>query len=109
MCTLIAEIIMIVGGIFALIQQRVKMTANLTVEGKAARITGLILIIAGGLAMLGGFALGFAGALLHSEIVVLAPFFEIGAIVLGLAAAVYYAGSHKSTPSTPLTEDVPLA
>jgi hypothetical protein len=59
MCLLLAEIIMILGGLYALIAGRIKLTRNISLEGIHARIAGLILIAPLPLAFLIGGLTGF--------------------------------------------------
>lgn len=58
MCLLIAEIIMLVGGLYALITGRIKLTKNMTLEGTRARVAGLFLLLPLPLALLIGFLVG---------------------------------------------------
>ena len=59
MCLLIAEIMMLVGGLYALIAGKIKLTRNISLEGWRARIAGLFLIAPLPLALLVGLVIGF--------------------------------------------------
>jgi uncharacterized membrane protein YedE/YeeE len=58
MCILIAEILMLVGGLYALIAGKVRLTKNMYLEGWRARVAGLFLIAPLPLALLAGLLIG---------------------------------------------------
>lgn len=58
MCILIAEILMLVGGLYALIAGKVRLTRNMYLEGWRARVAGLFLIAPLPLAFLAGLLVG---------------------------------------------------
>jgi hypothetical protein len=58
MCLLIAEILMLIGGLYALIAGRIKLTKNMYLTGPRARVAGLILLAPLPLALIIGFLLG---------------------------------------------------
>ena len=66
MCMLIAEIVMLVGGLYALIAGRVRLTKNMYLQGYRARVAGLFLAAPLPLAFLAGLLIAMlvgAGAL----------------------------------------------
>jgi uncharacterized membrane protein YedE/YeeE len=58
MCILIAEILMLVGGLYALIAGKVRLTKNMVLKGWRARVAGLFLIAPLPLALLAGLLIG---------------------------------------------------
>ena len=58
MCMLIAELVMLVGGLYALVAGKVKLTRNMVLEGWRARVAGLFLAAPLPLALLAGFLIG---------------------------------------------------
>ena len=58
MCLTIAELVMFVGGLYALIAGKVKLTKNITLEGWRARVAGLFLIAPFPIGFLIGVVLG---------------------------------------------------
>jgi hypothetical protein len=58
MCMLIAEILMLAGGLYALIVGRVRLTKNMYLEGWRARVAGLFLAAPLPLALVAGFLIG---------------------------------------------------
>ena len=101
MCTLIAEILMFVGGLYALIAGKIKLTKNLHLEGGHARVAGLILMAPLPIAILIGLALG-AGAV-SGDIVDYAGFIDMALVLLALVAVVIfgYAVREKPAPEEP--------
>ncbi len=92
MCFFIAEIVMLVGGIYALFKGKVKLTTNITLEGWQARVAGLFLISPLPLAVLIGFLVGFLvgiGAIPPSSLDYLS-YLDILLILFGLLGAVVF-------------------
>lgn len=58
MCILIAEIIMILGGLYALIAGKLTVTRNAILYGWPARIAGIILLLPIPLVLTAGFIIG---------------------------------------------------
>ncbi len=58
MCLLVAEILMLAGGMYALIAGKVKLTNSISLEGWRARVAGIFLIIPLPLAFLIGILIG---------------------------------------------------
>ena len=88
MCILIAEILMLVGGLYALIAGRIRLTKNMSLEGTRARVAGLFLAAPLPLALLLGFVIGF---LFGSDAVGFATIVEIILVIGGLVGSVLYA------------------
>ena len=101
MCTLIAEILMFVGGLYALIAGKINLTRNLRLEGRHARVAGLILMAPLPLAILIGLALG-AGAV-SGDILDYAGFIDMALVLLALVVVVIfgYAVREKAAPQEP--------
>lgn len=55
---LIAELVMLVGGLYALVAGKVKLTGNMVLEGWRARVAGLFLVAPLPLALVAGFLIG---------------------------------------------------
>ncbi len=106
MCTLIAEFLMLVGGVYALIAGKVRLTKNLHLEGWRARVAGLILMTPLPLALLMQMALASLlaradpvpesvsnyGAIIHIALVLLAL---VAVVIFG------YAVREKAAPEEP--------
>jgi hypothetical protein len=93
MCLLIAEIIMLVGGLVALVTGKLKLSNALQLEGTPARIAGAILMAPLPLALAIGFMIGLLigmGALPESALG-LSTVIEIA-----LVAAYFYGRSARS-------------
>jgi hypothetical protein len=58
MCLLIVEILLLVGGLYALIAGKVRLTKNMYLEGWRARVAGLFLVAPLPLALLAGMLIG---------------------------------------------------
>jgi hypothetical protein len=58
MCLLVAEILMLIGGLYALIVGRIKLTNSLNLTGWRARVAGLFLVAPFPIALLIGFLMG---------------------------------------------------
>jgi hypothetical protein len=105
MCTLIAEILMLIGGLYALIAGKVKLTKNLRLDGWRARVAGLILVAPMPLAFLIGVLLALlaeAGALPPS-ILDYVGIIDAVLVLLALVAVVIYgyAVRPKTAPQEP--------
>ena len=103
MCLLIVELLLLAGGLYALIVGRVKLTKNLYLEGWRARIAGLFLVAPLPLAFATGILIGVllgAGILPASAeqyLICIDPLLVLGA----LAGAVIFALLTKSkAPAT---------
>jgi MFS family permease len=105
MCTLIAEVIMLIGGLYALIAGKLKLTKNLRLEGWRARVAGLILASPMPLAFVIGALLGVlvGTGVLPEEVVDYAGFVDIALVLLALVAVVIfgYAVRPKPAPAEP--------
>lgn len=109
MCTLIAEILMLIGGLYALVAGKVKLTKNLRLEGWRARVAGLILIAPLPLAFLTGLVLGaLAGSgAISEEILDYAGLIDMALVLLALVSVVIfgYAVREKAAPPEPQPPD----
>ena len=111
MCILVAEIIMLIGGLYALITGKIKLTRNMRLEGWQARVAGLILVAPLLLALLIGVLLGFlVGADVLSESVLdYAGIIELALVLLALVAVVIFGlavrkpapGAESEPPTNP--------
>ena len=104
MCMLLAEVLMLVGGLYALVAGKVRLTKNMYLEGQRARIAGLFLAAPLPLAFLTGTVLGTMmsmGVLPYSAEGV-AGLLEFFLVLGGLAGAVIYA-----TVTRPKVEELP--
>ena len=92
MCFLIAEIVMLVGGLYALIKGKVKLTTNITLEGWRARVAGLFLISPLPLAIFIGFLVGFLVGLraIPRSTLDYLSYLDILLILFGLLGAVVF-------------------
>jgi hypothetical protein len=98
MCLLIAEIIMLVGGLVALVTGKLKLSNALQLEGTPARIAGAILMAPLPLALAIGFMIGLLigmGALPESALG-LSTVIEIALVLGALVAAYFYGRSARS-------------
>ena len=106
MCILIAEIIMLLGGLYALIAGKIRLTRNLRLEGGRARIAGLFLIAPLPLAFLAGVVLavlfGADGATQGIAVAV-----ELLLILGGLFGAVLFAALTKPKGAAVADGDLP--
>jgi hypothetical protein len=97
MCLFVAELIMLAGGIYALIAGKVKLTQRLSLEGRQARVAGLFLAVPFPLSLLAGFVLGLAMGVDGFEAAQsYAAVTEIVLVLLGLLGAVVFAWVVKS-------------
>jgi hypothetical protein len=93
MCLLMAEILMLIGGLYALIAGRIKLSNAISLEGWQARIAGIILMVPLPLAFLTGALIGVlinTGAL-PPDVLGYASIIDILLVVGALAAALIYA------------------
>jgi len=101
MCTLIAEILMLIGGLYALIAGKVKLTKNLRLDGWRARVAGLILVAPMPLAFLIGILLALlveAGTLSRS-ILDYAGIIDLVLVLLALVAVVVFGYAVRPKPA----------
>ena len=101
MCTLIAEILMLIGGLYALIAGKVKLTKNLRLEGWRARVVGLILAAPMPLALLIAILLGLlvgAGTLPQSALDY-AGIIDLVLVLLALVAVVIFGYAVRPKPA----------
>ena len=101
MCLLIAEILMLVGGLYALIVGRVRLTKNQYLEGWRARVAGLFLMAPLPLALVAGLLIGLLigiGALPASAESA-AAIVELVLVLGGLVGAVLFAAITKPKAS----------
>jgi hypothetical protein len=93
MCILIAEILMLVGGLYALIAGKVKLTRNLYLEGRRARIAGLFLVAPLPLAFVAGMVIGLLVGMgtLPASVESVAVIVELLLVLGGLVGAVVFA------------------
>ena len=93
MCLLIAEVVMLVGGLYALVAGKVRLTKNMYLEGWRARIAGLFLAAPLPLAFLAGALIGtlISVGVLPSSAQGVAGLVELFLVLGGLASAVIYA------------------
>ena len=92
MCLLI-EILMLVGGLYALVAGKVRLTNKMYLEGWRARVTGLFLAAPLPLALVAGFLMGLligAGAL-PASVESAAVIVEVLLVIGGLVGAVVFA------------------
>jgi len=102
MCMLVAEIMMLLGGLYALIAGKLKLTNSLQLEGTRARIAGIFLALPLPLALLTGFVIGILiefGSI-SSEVYIIATIIEFVLVLGGLLGAFIYA--RATQPSTNL-------
>jgi hypothetical protein len=93
MCMLIAEILMLVGGLYALVAGKIRLTKNMYLEGWRARVAGLFLAAPLPLAFLAGLLIALlirAGALPTSAESA-AVIVELLLVAGGLVGAVVFA------------------
>lgn len=93
MCMLIAEILMLVGGLYALVAGKIRLTKNMYLEGWRARVAGLFLAAPLPLAFLAGLLIALlirAGALPTSAESA-AVIVELLLVTGGLVGAVVFA------------------
>jgi hypothetical protein len=90
---LIAEILMLVGGLYALIAGRVRLTKNMYLEGWRARIAGLFLAAPLPLAFVAGFSIGLliGAGVLPASAESAAGIVELLLVIGGLVGAVVFA------------------
>jgi hypothetical protein len=106
MCLLIAELIMLAGGLYALIKGRLKLTGSLTLEGRRARIAGLFLISPIPLALAIGFLMGFLAqaGVLPVEALGYAGIVEIALVFLALGGVVVYGYATRPKDEVAVTD-----
>ncbi len=97
MCLLIAEIIMLIGGLVGLITGKIRLSKNMELQGWRARVAGLILALPLPLAFGVGLVLGvLVGAgVLPSSTTGLASLIELPIVLACLVAAVIFAWATK--------------
>jgi hypothetical protein len=97
MCVLIAEIIMLVGGLYALVAGKVRLTKNIYLEGWRARVAGLFLAAPLPLALLAGVLIGLLVGLgiLSDSAQSVAALVELLLVLGGLAGAVIFSLATK--------------
>ncbi len=100
MCALIAEILMLVGGLYALIAGKIKLTGGMYLEGWRARIAGLFLVAPLPLGFLAGLVLGvlIGIGVFPQEAFGFAVIIEFVLILGGLGGAVIFALLTKPKP-----------
>ncbi len=93
MCLLVIEIIMLIGGLYALIAGRIKLSNAISLEGWPARIVGIILIVPLPLALLIGMVIGvlISTGALPPSVLNYASIIDILLVVGGFTAALIYA------------------
>ncbi len=103
MCALIAELMMLVGGLYALFTGKLKLTKGMSLEGRRARIAGLFLASPLPLAFLAGLALGFLVQvdILPADVTAYSVLIELGLILFGLIGAVVYARATEPKAEPP--------
>jgi hypothetical protein len=112
MCILIAEILMLVGGLYALIAGKVRLTRNMYLEGWRARVAGLFLIAPLPLAFLAGLLIGLLmgmGALpasAESVVGIVELLLVLGALV---GAVIFAVVTKPKEPVEPEEIPAPLA
>lgn len=109
MCTLIAMLIMLIGGLYVLIAGKLKLTKNQQLEGWRTRVTGLILISPLPLSLTADF---LADALVNAGMVEQASMnccdpLEIVLVLVALLAAVIFAAITR--PDAPASPSTPIA
>lgn len=97
MCVLAAEILMLVGGLYALVAGKVRLTGNMYLEGKRARVAGLFLAAPLPLAFLAGLfiAMLISMGALPASAESAAGIVELLLVLGGLAGAVVFALATK--------------
>lgn len=105
MCLLIAEIVMLVGGLYALIAGKVRLTNKMYLEGWRARVAGLFLMAPLPLAFLAGLLIGLLIATggLPASAESAAGIVELLLVFGGLLGAVIFALATK-----PRGQDLPV-
>ena len=106
MCMLIAEIIMLIGGLYAIIAGRVKLTKNMTLEGTRARVAGLFLAAPLPLALFFGFVIGLLSGG-DPDAVSIAGIIELFLVLGGLLGAVLFAMLTKPKETAPPSDNKP--
>lgn len=108
MCLQIAEILLLVGGLYALIFGKVRLTRNMVLEGWRARVAGLFLAVPLPLALLAGLLTGLSSrpAGLSDAAQSAAAAIEIVLFVGGVVGAVIFAAATKPKESVE-PEEIP--
>ena len=90
---LIVEILMLVGGLYALVAGKVRLTRNMYLEGWRARVAGLFLAAPLPLALLVGFLIGLliGAGVLPASAETAAVIVELLLVFGGLVGAVVFA------------------
>ncbi len=90
---LIVELLMLVGGLYALVAGKVRLTRNMYLEGRRARVAGLLLAAPLPLALLAGFLIGLLIGVdaLPASAETAAVIVELLLVFGGLVGAVVYA------------------
>ena len=101
MCILIAEIIMAIGGIYALITGKLKLTNSVRLEGTTARIVGVVLLLPLTIALGLGIVIGLfiSMGLLPDSALIIATVGEFLLVFGVLGGLLIYAFIHKSKAS----------
>jgi hypothetical protein len=93
MCLLIAEIMMLLGGLYALISGKLSLTKNNRLSGWRARVAGVILILPLPLAFLIGAVLGWlvVAQILPQEALAATGIIELVLVIGALVGSVIFA------------------
>ncbi len=106
MCILIAEIIMLIGGLYAIFAGKLKLTNSMQLEGTRARIAGVFLALPLPLAFGTGLVIGFLIELdiLPQSLLAIVTIFELAFVLVGLLGAYIYARSTQPKVTTILED-----
>jgi hypothetical protein len=110
MCLLIAEIIMLMGGMYALIAGKVELTKGISLEGWRARVVGIFLVAPLPVSFLAGFAIG-ALVELHAfpqSILNYVGVLEFVIVLAGLIGAAVFGALVKPKPAPEPESEEPL-
>lgn len=99
MC-LIAEIIMLIGGVYALIAGKITITKEMKLEGTKARIAGLILLLPIIVAFSFGLVIGFLVGLgtIPEDALLLVSAVEVATVLGVLIGLFLYAKANSNAP-----------
>ena len=102
MCTLIAELLMLLAGVYALMAGKLKVTKWLQLEGRQARVAGLLLIAPVPLALLIRILIEllFNAGALPEAVLQYAGIVDVALVLLALIAVVVLA-RRKPAPGEP--------
>jgi hypothetical protein len=100
MCVLIAEIIMLLGDLYAMFTGKITLTRKLRLQGRRARAAGLILALPLPLALLIGFLLGFLvnAGVVPQSVVNVAGIIDLVLVLLALAAVMIFGYATRPNP-----------